>query len=217
MGFWSKKSVVVTGGAGFLGSFIVKQLHAKDSSMQVFVPRSKDYNLVLPDACERLIPIPETRLVLLLRGPALEDVLVYDMETDDAWPLLELDWRYFTPHNLEFYGQVNFLKGGLVFADALTSVSRRYAEEITKPEQGHGLDGVLRERRDALYGILNGVDYALWDPERDPYLDAIRGERFEGLIGELKSECDGYRRLYHDLQASRSHDSNGGEASKPAV
>jgi starch synthase len=89
-----------------------------------------------------------------------------------VWPLLGLDWSYFTPRNLEFYGLVNFLKGGLVHADALTTVSRRYAEEILEPEQGHGLDGVLRERRDAVIGILNGVDYTEWDPAHDRHLVA---------------------------------------------
>jgi starch synthase len=91
------------------------------------------------------------------------------------WPLLGLDASYFTPSALEFYGQINFLKGGLLFADALTTVSQRYAEEILGPEQGHGLDGVLRQRRAALHGILNGVDYARWDPAHDPHLIAPYG------------------------------------------
>jgi len=89
-----------------------------------------------------------------------------------VWPLLGLDWSYFTPRNLEFYGLVNFLKGGLVHADALTTVSRRYAEEILEPEQGHGLEGVLRERSDVLAGILNGVDYVEWNPALDQRLVA---------------------------------------------
>jgi starch synthase len=73
---------------------------------------------------------------------------------------------------LEFYGRVNFLKGGLVFADYLTTVSRKYAEEIQTPEYGHGLDGVVRMRADRLVGILNGVDYSAWNPETDPFLAA---------------------------------------------
>jgi starch synthase len=92
-----------------------------------------------------------------------------------VWPLLGLERSYFTPRALEFYGQVNFLKGGLLFADVLTTVSRCYAGEILEPEQGHGLDGVLRDRRAALHGILNGVDYTRWDPSRDPYLATSYG------------------------------------------
>ncbi len=73
---------------------------------------------------------------------------------------------------VEFYGQVNFLKAGLRWADRITTVSPRYAEEICTPEGGAGLDGVLRAHRHKLSGILNGVDYALWNPERDAQLPA---------------------------------------------
>jgi starch synthase len=93
----------------------------------------------------------------------------------EVWPLLGLDWSWFTPQHFEFYGQVNFLKAGLVFADALTTVSPTYAQEILDPEHGHGLDGVLRTRRDVLVGILNGVDYTRWDPRHDRFLAASYG------------------------------------------
>jgi starch synthase len=73
----------------------------------------------------------------------------------------------FTPDALEFYGSVNFLKGGLIYADYLTTVSPRYAKEIQTPEYGCGLDGVIRSRADRLVGILNGADYAVWNPEKD--------------------------------------------------
>jgi starch synthase len=73
---------------------------------------------------------------------------------------------------MEFYGRVNFLKGGLVFSDYLTTVSRKYAQEIQTPEYGHGLDGVMRRRADYLTGILNGVDYAAWNPEKDKLIAA---------------------------------------------
>jgi len=68
---------------------------------------------------------------------------------------------------MEFYGRINFLKGALIFSDYLTTVSPKYAEEIKTVEYGHGLDGVVRSRADRLVGILNGVDYAVWSPERD--------------------------------------------------
>ena len=73
----------------------------------------------------------------------------------------------FTIDTLEYYGKVNLLKGGLIFADYLTTVSRRYAKEIQTPEFGCGLEGVIRRRADRLVGILNGVDYAAWSPESD--------------------------------------------------
>ena len=73
----------------------------------------------------------------------------------------------FHPGGIEFFGNVNFLKGGLVYSDYLTTVSRKYAQEIQTPEFGFGLDGVIRSRADRLVGILNGVDYSAWSPERD--------------------------------------------------
>jgi starch synthase len=74
----------------------------------------------------------------------------------------------FAPGALEFHGRVSFMKGALVYADRITTVSPTYAREICEAEQGCGLDGVIRQRGTALSGILNGVDYAIWDPAHDP-------------------------------------------------
>jgi starch synthase len=82
-------------------------------------------------------------------------------------PSLGLPDNLFTMDTLEFYGKVNFLKGGLIYSDYLTTVSRRYAKEIQTPEFGAGLEGVIRNRGDRLVGILNGVDYGIWSPEAD--------------------------------------------------
>jgi len=73
---------------------------------------------------------------------------------------------------LEFFGHLNYLKGGLVFSDYLTTVSRKYALEIQTTEYGHGLDGVVRTRAEHLMGILNGVDYSVWNPEVDTLIAA---------------------------------------------
>ena len=78
----------------------------------------------------------------------------------------------FTPVGLEYYGSVNLLKGGIVFADYVTTVSPTYAREILMPEFGFGLEGVLRNREDRLLGILNGIDIDRWNPQTDPYLPA---------------------------------------------
>ncbi len=86
----------------------------------------------------------------------------YDM------PMTGLGWDLFTPAGIEFYGKINFLKGGLVFADLLNTVSRTYAREIQTPEFGCGLEGVLQERSSALFGVVNGIDYEVWNPETDP-------------------------------------------------
>ncbi len=89
--------------------------------------------------------------------------------------LTGLDWGLFTPERLEYYGKVNFLKGGIIFADAINTVSRTYAKEIQTVEFGAGLEGVLRNRNQDLFGILNGVDYDEWSPERDRVIPATYG------------------------------------------
>jgi starch synthase len=83
-----------------------------------------------------------------------------------------LDWRLYNPGQLECYGHVNFLKAGLVFSDYVNTVSPTYAREIQTPYYGCGLQGVLSARRDRLFGIVNGVDYRVWDPATDPHLAA---------------------------------------------
>ena len=97
--------------------------------------------------------------------------LAYQGLFEADWvPRLDLGWDQFTPAHLEFWGQMSFLKGGINAAAVVTTVSRRYAEEIQTAEFGCGFDGILRERRSALVGILNGIDAGQWDPEHDPYL-----------------------------------------------
>jgi len=87
-------------------------------------------------------------------------------------PQLSLGKDLFTMDFLEYYGKVNLLKGGIVFSDFITTVSRKYAEEIQTKEFGSGLEGVFRSRRNRLRGILNGVDYDLWDPATDKLIPA---------------------------------------------
>ena len=86
------------------------------------------------------------------------------------WHLLNLDKSLFTPGYLEFFNKINFLKGGLVFSDTITTVSPTYAEEIKGAEQGFGLEGVFQERAASLTGILNGADYEVWSPETDRFI-----------------------------------------------
>ena len=88
------------------------------------------------------------------------------------WHLLNMGWEYFTPNFLEFYGKINFLKGGIVFSDIINTVSKKYSEEIQTPEFGSGLEGILRTRREVLYGIVNGIDYDEWSPETDTHIPA---------------------------------------------
>jgi starch synthase len=90
------------------------------------------------------------------------------------WDMLltGLDWKYFNWRQMEFHGNLNVLKTGMVFADTINTVSPRYAQEIQSSPLGCGLEGVLQYRRDSLYGILNGIDTREWDPSNDPHLPA---------------------------------------------
>ncbi len=90
------------------------------------------------------------------------------------WDMLltGIDWKYFNWHQMEFHGMLNLMKTGLVFADAINTVSPRYAKEIQTSPLGCGLEGVLLQRRDVLSGILNGMDLKEWNPATDPHLAA---------------------------------------------
>ena len=97
--------------------------------------------------------------------------LAYQGIADKTWmPRLGLGWDLFTVDGLEFWDRISLLKAGVNFSDAVTTVSPTYAEEIQRPEYGFGFDGVMRARRAALTGILNGVDVEAWDPARDTHL-----------------------------------------------
>ncbi|MBI3261733.1 MAG: glycogen synthase GlgA [Acidobacteria bacterium] len=100
--------------------------------------------------------------------------LAYQGLADEGWlPALDLGPDVFLPgalDSLEYFGQVSFLKGGVGFSDALSTVSPRYAIEIQSPEYGCGFEGILRARAADLVGILNGIDYDEWDPRRDRFL-----------------------------------------------
>lgn len=90
--------------------------------------------------------------------------------------VLDLSERYFTGDKMEFYGQVNYLKSGIVFSDMITTVSPGYAAEIKYPFFGEYLDGLIRQHQDRLYGILNGIDYQEYNPAIDPSVYVNYGE-----------------------------------------
>jgi len=106
---------------------------------------------------------------------------------------LGLEDRYFTSEYLEFYGCISMMKGGLVFADRISTVSPTYAEEIKTPYYGENLDGLLRARENTLSGILNGIDYTIFDPATDRFLpchfDAAHLEEKRESKRALQKEC----------------------------
>ena len=99
--------------------------------------------------------------------------LAYQGIFDKTWvPHLGLAWQDFTINGFEFFDRLSFMKAGINFSDAITTVSPTYAEEIQRPEYGNGLDGVIRSRRESLVGILNGIDPDEWNPLADKFLPA---------------------------------------------
>jgi len=100
-------------------------------------------------------------------------------------PLLGLGWDIFNPDELEYYGDINLLKAGIVFSDAINTVSPQYARDIQRHEHGGGLDAVLRSRASDLTGIMNGIDYDVWNPGTDRHL----GEKFTRAKLAGKGEC----------------------------
>jgi len=100
---------------------------------------------------------------------------IHNLLHQGLFPRALFDWLglpedLWTPEGAEFYGQLNFMKAGIVCADFVNTVSPTYAKEIQTPEFGEGLDGLLRSRSTKLSGILNGIDYDVWNPAKDPFL-----------------------------------------------
>ena len=108
----------------------------------------------------------DARSVLTIHNLAYQGVF-----PKNQYQKLGIDGPLFHTQGLEFYDQVNILKGGIIFADVITTVSPQYAKEIQTQDLGCSLDGVLRNRSRDIYGILNGLDYGAWDPKDDPFLD----------------------------------------------
>lgn len=100
----------------------------------------------------------------------------------------------FTSNKLEAYGNANYLKGGLVYADYITTVSETYANEIKLPFYGEGLDGLIRARENQLLGIVNGIDYAEYNPEKDPYISFPYNEK-----NFHKEKCKNKKALQQEL------------------
>lgn len=116
------------------------------------------------------------------QNPSYKDIktifTIHNLKYQGVFPgeilgeLLNLGSEYFDVNKLEFYGGVSFMKGGINYADVVTTVSESYAQEIQSPDYGEKLDGLLKERNQSLYGIVNGIDYDIFNPQNDPHIYA---------------------------------------------
>jgi len=129
-----------------------------------------DWQTALVPAYRRLLAddrpaIRDTRTLLTIHNMAYQGLFWH-------WDMLltGLDWKHFNWQEMEFYGQLNLLKAGIVFADSISTVSPTYAREIRTAPGGCGLEGVLAGRGDAVFGIVNGIDGQVWDPATDPHI-----------------------------------------------
>ncbi|MDC0935712.1 glycogen synthase GlgA [Pirellulales bacterium] len=104
--------------------------------------------------------------------------------------LTGIDWKHFNWQQMEFYGNLSFLKTGLVFADAVTTVSPSYAREIQHPPLACGFEGTLQQRAGDLSGIINGVDYDEWSPENDSFLADLKYDASNYAEGKAACKAD---------------------------
>ena len=109
--------------------------------------------------------LPDLRTVFTIHNLAFQGIF-----PRESMQRLGLDHTYFKSESIEFWGQVNYMKAGIIYSDIITTVSPHYAQEILQPDFGFGLDGLLRAYRHKLFGILNGIDTIFFDPEHDPAL-----------------------------------------------
>jgi starch synthase len=160
------------------------------------------------DLCRRLLWKPDIihcndwqsgLIPAILKGPLKDDPFFHGTKTvftihnlayqgnfpASTFPKLGLPQEFFNPQGMEFYGAVSYMKAGIAFADAITTVSENYAQEIRTPEFGCGMEGLLTKRKRDLYGILNGIDLSVWDPETD--MNIVRPFNSEELDG--KEQC----------------------------
>src|SRR3989442_639308 len=145
-----------TGGVADVVGGLSRELVRLGHNVKLALPRYPDFGDLVKDLADiPTIPMSATPVPL---------------QATTEFVRTGLPWSEYIPERLEFFGQVNLLKGGIVYADLLNTVSPTYAREIQMPQFGYGLEGVLQTRKDRLFGIINGIDYEQWSPTTDPYL-----------------------------------------------
>lgn len=153
-----------------------------DSNWSPQLVHGHDWHAGLVAACIKLTAGRRVPCVYTVHNLAYQGIFGADQFAD-----LGLPPAAFQMDGLEFHGQISFMKAGLFYADKITTVSPTYAREIQTPEQGFGLDGLLRSRRNDLSGILNGVDTTVWSPATDPLIPRHYG--VEQMTGKARCKA----------------------------
>lgn len=141
---------------------LLKQLH-----LRVDIIHCHDWQTALAPVYLRVNLAKDTFYQGIKTVLSIHNLAFQGLFHKDLFPKLNLDSKLFSPEGLEFYDQINLLKGAILYSDRISTVSPTYSEEIQLPEYGCGLEGVLLSRKDDIKGILNGLDYAIWDPQTD--------------------------------------------------
>ena len=159
------------------------------------VIHAHDWHAATTVIAARADPELHSRLANTISGFTIHNVAFQGLFETYDFPQLGIDWSWYSVSGLEFFGRVNLMKGAVMLADGVSTVSRTYAHEIaTDPTLSFGMDGVLRARADRFVGILNGADYDEWDPAKDeliatPYSPARRAGK-KACVYDLREELD---------------------------
>lgn len=149
------------------------------------VVHAHDWPTALVPVYLKLLAETDPRLASIRTVMTLHNIAYQGVYSRESMAMLGLPENLFTPERLEFFGKLNWLKGGIVYADKLTTLSPGFATEITHGESGMGLEGVLRSRGKDVVGILNGVDFAVWNPATDAHLLA----HYDAEDATAKARC----------------------------
>jgi starch synthase len=139
---------------------------------------------------------PKTKVLFTIHNLAYQGIF-----SSKALYGVGIQQSFYTPDKLEFYGQISFIKAGILYSDVLNTVSKTYSREILTRESGFGLEGLLQSRSSDIYGIINGVDYSKWNPETDKFIKAHYNSKNLAKKAECKKEL--LARFKMDLDTGR--------------
>ena len=158
----------------FFSRAVLDLLQAMDFWPDVI--HTNDWHAGLVNVFLKLEHMGDARYERIKTVYTIHNLTIHNLKYQGVFPkdvmpdVLGLDWKYFNNGDLEFYDAVNFMKGGIIYADAITTVSKTYAKEIQYPYFGEHLDGLLRSREQDISGIVNGIDYSVYNPRTDKYI-----------------------------------------------